>query len=57
MVLEPALTAAQTNTYPLLLSSVLWIYMVSMLGLFANFFIRSYSKDGSGKGKKEKKAQ
>lgn len=58
MLSEPALHSAQTNTYPLLLSSVLWVYMVSMLALFANFFVRSYSSKGSSKdGKKEKKAQ
>ncbi|KAI9020536.1 polyunsaturated fatty acid elongation enzyme [Hyaloraphidium curvatum] len=57
VLLEPALHAHQTNTYPLLLSTVLWIYMVTMLGLFANFFVRSYSSKESKKAGKVKKAE
>ena len=33
----------KANKYPISLNIVLWVYMWTMLGLFANFYVKSYS--------------
>jgi len=53
MLIQATYNITVPNEYPVFLSYILFFYMLSMLGLFANFYRKSYSPKGSSLPKKE----
>ena len=52
MLVQASYDLLVPNPYPRPCVWILFVYMLSMLALFANFFVHSYGRPGTGKGKK-----